>query len=282
MSTVGAILRQAREGKGLSLDEIAQATRINRGALENLENDIPLKLPPTYIKAFIKSYARQVGLDPEEVLRVSEPQSSPTSEVNISSLHSSEQERIPQEQPRASAVSGTTQGKRRQIQGLIFLLGLTVVGLVVSLFWLQRERSTENVQEISFPEMMKERERGQLSSSVPTADSVQRVPYAVSKEDVIDSLVLEGVAVESTWVRLRADSATVHEYTVPPQLRMKWKAANSFSLTVGNGGGMYFTLNGVRLGTFGQGNRPVKDIVLTREMLKKTEQSNKQMKKKER
>ena len=62
--TVGDQLRSAREGKGLSLEDIAAQTRIPRRHLESLETGDWDKLPaPTYTIGFAKSYASAVGLD---------------------------------------------------------------------------------------------------------------------------------------------------------------------------------------------------------------------------
>ncbi|MEO5612182.1 MAG: RodZ domain-containing protein [Sphingomicrobium sp.] len=67
-STVGQRLRAAREGKGLSLEDVAAQTRIPRRHLESLENGDWERLPaPTYTNGFAKSYATVVGLDRVEI-----------------------------------------------------------------------------------------------------------------------------------------------------------------------------------------------------------------------
>jgi cytoskeletal protein RodZ len=63
-ATVGSQLRTAREGKGLTLEDIAAQTRIPRRHLESLEISDWQRLPaPTYTMGFAKSYASAVGLD---------------------------------------------------------------------------------------------------------------------------------------------------------------------------------------------------------------------------
>ena len=62
--SVGEQLRQARESKKLSLEDIASSTRIPRRHLESLESGDWSRLPaPTYTLGFAKSYAGAVGLD---------------------------------------------------------------------------------------------------------------------------------------------------------------------------------------------------------------------------
>ena len=61
---VGEKLRAAREAQGLTIDEIANSTRIPKRHLTMIENGGYDGLPaPTYSAGFIKSWARRLGLD---------------------------------------------------------------------------------------------------------------------------------------------------------------------------------------------------------------------------
>jgi cytoskeleton protein RodZ len=66
----GASLRQARERRGVTLHQIAAATRIPVVALEALERNEISRLPGgIFSRAFVRAYAREVGLDPERTVR---------------------------------------------------------------------------------------------------------------------------------------------------------------------------------------------------------------------
>ena len=69
MASLGESLREEREARNISLEEIASATKIVSRYLEALETD-RLDLMPGgfFIRAIIRSYARAVGLDPDKVL----------------------------------------------------------------------------------------------------------------------------------------------------------------------------------------------------------------------
>jgi cytoskeletal protein RodZ len=55
--------------KRLTLEQIAQATKINLGTLQALENDDFERLPASvYTRGFLRSFAREVDLDPEEMV----------------------------------------------------------------------------------------------------------------------------------------------------------------------------------------------------------------------
>lgn len=69
MDELGHILREARETKGLTLNEVQEQTRINQRYLEALEMGDYDKLPtPVHVRGFLRNYARFLGLDPEPLL----------------------------------------------------------------------------------------------------------------------------------------------------------------------------------------------------------------------
>jgi cytoskeleton protein RodZ len=70
MDDFGGKLRQARERRGISLRQIASSTKIAAAALDALEKNDISKLPGgIFSRAFVRSYAVEVGLDPDETVR---------------------------------------------------------------------------------------------------------------------------------------------------------------------------------------------------------------------
>jgi cytoskeletal protein RodZ len=66
---VGGRLRDARVRRGLSLRQVSNATKISVAALEALERNDTARLPGgIFSRAFVRSYALEVGLDPEQAL----------------------------------------------------------------------------------------------------------------------------------------------------------------------------------------------------------------------
>lgn len=69
MGDFGSTLRLARERKGISLRHIANATKISMGALESLERNDFSRLPGgIFSRSFVRAYAQEVGLDPDETV----------------------------------------------------------------------------------------------------------------------------------------------------------------------------------------------------------------------
>ena len=66
----GRKLREARERRGISVRQIASATKISVAALEALERNDISRLPGgLFSRAFVRSYAAEVGLDPESTVQ---------------------------------------------------------------------------------------------------------------------------------------------------------------------------------------------------------------------
>src|SRR5437867_4929853 len=66
----GGRLREARERRGIPLRQIANSTKISVGVLEALErNDISRQPGGIFGRAFVRSYAVEVGLDPEATIQ---------------------------------------------------------------------------------------------------------------------------------------------------------------------------------------------------------------------
>ena len=67
----GEKLQQARAEKGLSLEDVAKATRIKTEFLSYIEDGEYQKLPsPSYAHGFVRNYARFLGLPDEEILAI--------------------------------------------------------------------------------------------------------------------------------------------------------------------------------------------------------------------
>src|SRR6516165_12630981 len=69
-ATFGPRLRQERERRQISLQAIAENTKISRSLLEALERDDVSRWPTgIFRRAFVQSYAQAIGLDAEEIVR---------------------------------------------------------------------------------------------------------------------------------------------------------------------------------------------------------------------
>jgi cytoskeleton protein RodZ len=230
VASFGENLRKERELRGISLREIAEATKIGVRFLEALEKDRLDLLPGgLFPRAFVRQYARHLGLDAERV---------------VAEFVYSHGEPAPPPQ----------QQQRRPLPlGPIFLGALALVAAGLSL------RRPAPQPEAAAPPR---------ASAVRPSDRVFPPPPEVpTPAPVGDALVLTLTAEQSCWVQARADGETVLDRVLAKGETETLEAEGEFVLSVGNAGGLAFSVNdrpGLRLGRSGEVRR---NIVITRQSL---------------
>ena len=66
----GARMKRVREEKGVTLRHIADQTKLSVSALDALERNDISRLPGgIFSRAFVRAYALEIGLDPEQTVR---------------------------------------------------------------------------------------------------------------------------------------------------------------------------------------------------------------------
>jgi len=86
VQSTGARLREARAAAGLSLDAVAQQLKLAPRQVKALEDDDFAQLPGrTFVRGFLRNYARLVRLDPDALL-ASLPEASSTPSLDHPSL----------------------------------------------------------------------------------------------------------------------------------------------------------------------------------------------------
>ena len=63
----GARLRHEREARGLSIEQIAEKTRIRERIIKAIERDDTDWIAPIYLRGYVRNYAAGLGLDPGEL-----------------------------------------------------------------------------------------------------------------------------------------------------------------------------------------------------------------------
>lgn len=234
----GENLRRERELRGISLHEIAEATKISVRFLQALEEDRAGVLPGgIFPRAFLRQYARHLGLDPEKVV------------AEFQYLHAETlPERPPVAPPRWSLPPGA-----------LFLAGLVVAAVVLLVAY--RRSGTED------PPPAKQAPAASAPAVLPS-DRVYPPPRPAPRATrAVDGLVLTLTAQQSCWVEVRADGETVINRVLNEGETETLAAQGELVLSVGNAGGLEFRVNdlpGVPLGKSGEVRR---NIVITKDNL---------------
>ncbi len=258
MNPCSEALKQAREKLNLSLEDISTATRINIKFLKAIEDGNFNFLNDVYVRAFIRSYAKEVGLDPEDCIRkyseVVLPEKTEVETQKSSPLPESTQKvRLPKQK----GVSNTT---------ILIIISLFIVfALIITLNLFENDVNKDFDKEVSFQEAVKKIEQAQLNSdSSIYVDSTAVLP---ALSGGLDSLILSISTLESAWISVLIDGKIKNEILLMPNKSIQWKAADNFTLTTGNAGALNIKLNNKSIPTIGKRGAVVRDIVLSRKNL---------------
>ena len=219
-TNVGARLRAAREAKQVSLREIAGTTKISISALEALEENDIAQLPGgIFTRAFVRSYAAEVGLDPEETMRdfVAQGPEAGIDEEETYDYHAQEHDLFQSQQRMAGTVLK------------LVVIGLPVVGL---LLYLGTRIVTTGADSPEAPPAPPPVERPERTEPIVTAQSMPQGLLTIVLRPRADC-----------WVSLRVDGESVFERVMRSGERESYEATNEIILNVGDAGAFAFAIN---------------------------------------
>lgn len=211
MSEFGSRLKQAREGRGIALRQIAMATKISTVALEALERGDLSKLPGgIFSRAIVRAYAIEVGLNPDEVveafLQEQAEQVGRAAKDHVRPIVSPEDRAFLEQQRRAATILRIS---------LVVVAVLIVVGIAA---W-----------QMSRPD-------------VAADDPVQTPAPAVEVADT--ALRLELTATDNCWIQITVDGRLQPAKVLTAGQQERIEANAAVVLQVGSAGALTWTING--------------------------------------
>jgi cytoskeleton protein RodZ len=164
-ASAGQILSSARDEWDLSVEEVAQYLNLSTDTIKALEQDAYEQLPgSTFIKGYIRSYAKLLKLDQEEIIAC----------VNLEPDQMSE---IP-----ATRVSlkrkGQTPARPRKSGNLFFRI-LLIVGVLAGLGWFALKQ-LPNLDKDRISEILK------LPTSTSQAKKSNEISFPMNSDDQLD------------------------------------------------------------------------------------------------
>ena len=241
MASFGEKLRHEREMRGITLREIADATKISMRFLQALEEDRLDVLPGgLFPRAFVRQYATFLGLDAVALLE------------QFATVHGEAVvERRPPPPP---------ERRRRITSGHLILAGIGLLLVVLSL-----RRSSSQPEPRTRP-------AAPATAAAPAVLSTDRVfPSPSLAHDAAvatrDALVLTMTAQQECWVEVRADGTTVVNRVLAEGESQTLEARGEIVLSVGNAGGLRIRLNDRPALPLGRSGEVRKNIVITRQNL---------------
>ncbi len=258
--TVGQYLRQEREKKNISLESISQTTRIPLKDLEALEKDEFHRFSaPVFARGFLRTYANQIGIDPNEIIAIYEAQTD--------SLSASKKTKI----------APPSRNNRPRVKYIIILSIFALVAIFAFSFFFSKSPAPppppspspadsspprpETKAPAPEPLPPQEKEPEKIPEPVMADKPAEKItstqpaiaPAGVEKEEKKERRhVLRVMASEKTWLRIRADDQPEFEVLLQPKEKGIWTARRQFKVTVGNAGGVELSFNGIPQGRLGE------------------------------
>ena len=213
----GARLREAREARGLTLESLSRATRVQPRVLAAIErNDVAALPPRPYGRSFVRSYASEVGLDPEATTR--------EFFLPFAPAVAPAEAATPARPPRAAEA-------RRWAWPVGAVLGYAAVGAFVIVVGSWAIRSQAGAPESSAP-----------PAPVPVATSgrTEAAPVAARPSGV--TVALE--AQRPVWVTAAVDGERQVYRTLLAGERVSLKGLREVAVRVGDAGALLWQVNG--------------------------------------
>lgn len=248
---LGRELRVQRELREISLREVSEATKISVRFLEAIENDDYGTLPaPVFTRGFLKEYAKQLGLDPEEI-------------VDRYMLYVAQQKRIEDEEEAEMIDRRLGPGSSFGGFEAILLVALVVVVIAAfGFFWLKRSTSEVPISVDSPPTIPAA--TAPVVAPPPVAD--EAAAMAVPSDDGL--IRLRVTATSDSWVTLFVDGEKVLEETLRAGDERTFEATETIRFeTVGNAGGLMISLDDHIIPPFGRTGQVVRNRVFDRDAI---------------
>jgi cytoskeletal protein RodZ len=255
LKTFAEGLKRAREEAGITIERVSAKTRIDIKFLEAIERGDIDFLPELYVKAFIKQYAKVLGLDEEETLQdfliAKEGKQIPSKEekaVDSKTLEDSpadkngDEEEKDEDEDKSKTYSYTDESAlkkeiaddKKKRNPIVIGGGILLALIVIGLFYILVINKSDKiiVQEKSFEEVLEQTNKRQIEE---TNNLVTEENLSSSSKEL--SLTITNTdSNDSAWVLIIRDDVSQQDFILLPKASKTVDAKNNFQFTLGNSG----------------------------------------------
>jgi cytoskeletal protein RodZ len=244
----GRYLQAIRLEKKISLEQVSQQTRIGLGNLLLLEQEDHDQLPAeVYVKGFLRSYAKAIGADGDEVIRRYGSRLDVVQKISKSEFSGKKKDRL-------------TWWKL--LLSLVLFICIITVSLIVVVFFQQapdvnksntaleqksavaKEQAAEPKTEHQVEPKTEQQVESQAEQQVePQAEKPSPETDFKSAKEVPEKWLLNVTTVEETWLKVIMDEKAPAVYNLKPGDQLELEATTMFNLLIGNAGGLILRLN---------------------------------------
>ena len=263
---IGRLLEHKRKERGLSLEEVVQATKIRKRYLMGLEREDYAILPDAvYARGFLKTYANYLGLDGEALSQQLKNSTRTPRERGI------ENEPAPEsdfEKPLITP-SGLRAAHKRKVSNsavvTVVVAVLALAAVIGALYFVGRGVQTAKENDPASGETPPRQEQQNVAGGekAPDAGSAKEGAVeskatgveepAVAKQDAPpDTLrVLVNVRERPSWILIRTDGRRAYKQVAQPGFSQTFEAEQRLFIKSGDAGAVWVEINGQDAGALG-------------------------------
>ena len=222
-ASFGQYLQAIRFQKQMSLEQVAEETRIRVPILRALEHEDFACLPPdVFTVGFLRAYAQAVGADGNEAVR----------RYHVQRRLS--QPALKGDQPE---IPGRSNVSRKLVAALAMLAVLIAACLLVYRQWQEVPAATTAAIPTPPADETSEPPVGRMAAQ-PPADAHQKRSIPTASKHLLTI-----VAHENSWVKVVIDQGAASEHKLKAGEQLRLEAQTGFNLLIGNVGGVKLSLN---------------------------------------
>ncbi len=292
-------LKAIREKKGITIQEVFEATKISKRVILAIEsgNTTNLFISDVYVKGFAKTYARYLGVDPERVVEelfATEKSKKTKKEPESADLQTDE----PMTNTKASGISNKILGivkvlktGTRFIRDMFLWCIMSVLSAILKVpkkvWWLiavvaliggilillpkNKDVDVDKNTAIKQNDVLEKQHKEKISAEVTSdAESMSKnkedaAPQTQPANSGLINTQKSGVnilvrATSNSWLRVRADGKEVFRATLHKGDVETWSAKEEISMWLGNAGGIEVECAGKVYKGFGRRGKVIKNL----------------------
>lgn len=247
MAGEGQMLQAAREEKQWSFTYTEEITKIRVRYIHALEEEKYEILPgTTYVKGYLRTYAKQLGLDSDKIIALYNSSATP--------------------EPIPVLESPNIMVKVRPLWVRPAIIGSMAVLTIVLIIAIKVLTSGNTLDTPFVPAALPNAPQTEETTPSPSQPVVPHPANVVATTQ--EGLTMQLVFIQPCWIVVRVDGQPSFQGTFTTGTTKEVKGTNKIELvSVGNAGGLSVTLNGKALPSLGKSGEVLSNVVLTKENL---------------
>lgn len=284
--SLGTYLKRVREEKGVSIEQVAYATRISLKMLSALEEDDHSALPaPTFVRGYLQAYAKYIHIDTQDLLLRYQHHLAVAPDTKRANLHS-------------HYLYANERHQEKQRFVLVIVLFVTMLSVAGTYFLLKSkrernkrlaqqaeqiqksdsnttvtsatatpEKSEEKKDDKNQPEKKEVAKEPEKPAAAPATTAEKTIEPASQKQsesndpDAKRKYNLLVRAEEDVWLRFQTDEEEVRDLTLRSGKALMLRADKVIKIFSGNLGALKAKLNGKELATLTTPDRSMSAVL---------------------